>query len=295
MRVQGPAAKLLVRRDHFAAVAREHFHSVQVDIAEDQVLRAANEHGHAVFLPADSRRYRCDQLSRELGLDVGRDGFQLAQSLGQELQHAGAADECLQAKPLVEPDETACQPQMAQVHEQPADGDSADEVALRRSEHAARFGFRAGVLEKLRVIHPCRASGHAGEAAEAEVHFVREGPRHIQAAIGDRAHERDAAPRAMSLDLRRVVGRARRQAKAAVHALLQDRVVEALEVGRGARHQTSSPGSARRSGPARAAARASRASGRRRRTWAETTSSTRRRRARPLWCRPAGLPRGISP
>ena len=53
--VERTAAELLRRRDDFAAVARQHFHGVAVDVAEDQVLCAAGEHGDAIFLFAQRR------------------------------------------------------------------------------------------------------------------------------------------------------------------------------------------------------------------------------------------------
>ena len=101
---------------------------------------------------------------------------------------------------------------MAQVHEEPPDGEGADQVPLRRLEHAAGFGLGAGVLEQLGVVDARGASGHAGEAAEAEIHFVGEGLGGFEAAIGNGAHEGDAAARAVALDLGGIVGRASGQA-----------------------------------------------------------------------------------
>src|SRR5947199_2886014 len=51
---------------------------------------------------------------------------------------------------------------------------------------------------------------------------------HLRMAVGNRPHERNAAARTVAFVLGLHVGRARRQAHAAVHALLQDGVVELL-------------------------------------------------------------------
>ena len=109
MGVERAAAELLGRRDDFAAVAGEDFDGVAVDVAEDQVLGAADEHGDPILLPADGGRDGRDQLGGELGLDVGRDAFELLEAFGQELEHAAAADEGLQPELLVDPQDAAHQ------------------------------------------------------------------------------------------------------------------------------------------------------------------------------------------
>jgi hypothetical protein len=48
VRVQRPATLLVRRRDDLAAVSRQHFGRVPVDIAEDDVLGAAGEQGDAI-------------------------------------------------------------------------------------------------------------------------------------------------------------------------------------------------------------------------------------------------------
>ena len=67
--VKRAAAILLRRRDDFAAIARQHFDGVAIDIAEDQVLRATGQHGHAIALLADGRGDRRDQLGRKLAAE----------------------------------------------------------------------------------------------------------------------------------------------------------------------------------------------------------------------------------
>ena len=84
MGVERAATELLGGSDDFAAVAGEDFDGVAVDIAEDEVLGAADEHGDAILLRADGRGEGGDQLGRKLGLDVGGDGFELLEALGKE-------------------------------------------------------------------------------------------------------------------------------------------------------------------------------------------------------------------
>ncbi len=100
------------------------------------------------------------------------------------------------------------------------DGPRIVSVDLTRMKAFVYLG--AGVLEQLGVVHAGRAGGHAGEAAEAKIHFIGECFCGLEFAIGDGAHERDTAARAVSLKLGLVVRRAGGQAHAAVHALLHD-------------------------------------------------------------------------
>src|ERR1035438_4397681 len=108
---------------------------------------------------------------------------------------------------------------------------------IRRPPRSTLFPYTT--LFRSGIVDAGGAGCHAGEAAEAEIHFVGERPGGVQAAVGDGPHERDAAARAVPLDFRRVVSGAGRKAKTAVHALLQDRVVEAFEMGRASSHRMS--------------------------------------------------------
>ena len=66
---------------------------------------------------------------------------------------------------------------------------------------------------------------------------IKESGNRQRGAVGDGAHQGDASARRVPLELGLVVRRTGRQAQAAVHALLHDRVVEAFEVGRAASHR----------------------------------------------------------
>ena len=91
-------------------------------------------------------------------------------------------------------------------------------------------GFGAGVLEEFGVIHASGTRGHAGEATEAKIHFIAECLRRFETFVGDGAHQSDSPARAVAFEFGGVVSRAGRQAKAAMHALLHDGVVEVFEV-----------------------------------------------------------------
>ena len=92
------------------------------------------------------------------------------------------------------------------------------------------LGFGTSVLEQLGVIDACRTGGHARETSEAEIHFVGKGFRRFQPAIGDGAHERDAAARAVPLEFGGVVSRAGGQTEPAVHALLHDGIIQIFQM-----------------------------------------------------------------
>lgn len=124
-----------------------------------------------------------------------------------------------------------------EIHEEPAEGEGSDEGTFWIIEDSGRFDFGAGVLEEFRVIDAGGASGHAGQTAEAEIHFVSERLGRFQAFVGDCAHEGDATSRAVSFQLGAVVSGARGQAQSAMHALLHHGVVQVAEMGMGAIHR----------------------------------------------------------
>jgi hypothetical protein len=151
---------------------------------------------------------------------------EFAEARGQQFQNSAAARKRLQSEPLIYADDARGQTQAAQIHEQPFERERADDISFGCFERAALFGFRAGVFEQFGVIHAGGAGGLASEAAEAEIHFLAERPGWFELAISDGAHQRDSAARAVALDFGGVVSGAGGQAKAAVHALLHDGVVE---------------------------------------------------------------------
>ena len=131
----------------------------------------------------------------------------------------------MQADALVEAKQSAQEAESSQVHKEPVQREATDEIPFWIFQNAAGFGFGAGVFKKFGVVYARGAGGHAGETAEAEIHFIGKSFGRFEPAIGDRAHEGNAATRAVALEFGGVVSGAGRQAKAAMHALLEHRVI----------------------------------------------------------------------
>src|SRR5690349_1925262 len=123
MSVQRTAALLPERSNNFAAMLSQHLHGVAVDVAENQILGAADQHGDPVTLLTAGRCDRSDELSGEAGLDRGGHGLEFLQALGEELKNPALPEQRLEAEFLVKPEKASEQAQARQVHEQPVDGE----------------------------------------------------------------------------------------------------------------------------------------------------------------------------
>ena len=88
------------------------------------------------------------------------------------------------------------------------------------------FNLGPSGLQQLPVLNSSWARCLASKAAQAIAHFLRKFGRRFQGSIGHAAHEGDPASRAVALPLGGVVGGAGRQTRAAMHALLQNRVIQ---------------------------------------------------------------------
>jgi len=102
---------------------------------------------------------------------------------------------------LPEPQDVTDELKASKVHEQPAQGEPADESPFGGVEDAALLCFGARVLEQLGVIHASGTGCHAGEATEAEIHFLRKRLGGIEAVVGDGAHQGNSTPRTVPFDL----------------------------------------------------------------------------------------------
>ena len=132
---------------------------------------------------------------------------------------------------LIEPEGGAEGAEEAGFEEKMPQSKPAPEGALGRSGGAGALDFGTGGLEKAAVIHAGRTGGFTGETAEAIIHFLGEGAAGGEVTIGYRPHEGDAAAGAVALALGFVIGGTAGQAHAAVHALLEDGVVQFGEEG----------------------------------------------------------------
>ena len=228
--VQRPAAGLHGRGHHLAAIGEEHVGRVAVDLREDEVLHAAREQGDAV---TDDGRplHGTDERRREPRGDDRALGLEAPEIPGQQADEPEAAGGRLDAEPLDPAERAAGEAQQARAQEEAAEGDRAPEAGRQGPGRSGRLDLGARRLDEAGVVDAGGACRLAGEAAQAIAHLVGEALGRREVAVGHRAHEGDAAARAVALALGRVVGRARRQAHPAVHALLEDRVVEKLERG----------------------------------------------------------------
>ena len=87
----------------------------------------------------------------------------------------------------------------------------------------ARLGDRAPDIKQPPILHPRRAGALAGTAAEAAIQVQLRVGSH-RGSLEQLLHQVDAAARTVQLIAQDLVGRAGRQAEAAVHAAAQDRV-----------------------------------------------------------------------
>ena len=79
---------------------------------------------------------------------AGLQPTEFAEALGQQLQHAGSSHKALQAERLPSAQQPADPLQTAVLHEQPAQGEPADEASLGRAQHSAALSLTSSVLEE---------------------------------------------------------------------------------------------------------------------------------------------------
>jgi hypothetical protein len=137
--------------------------------------------------------------------------------LGEELEQAGAADDGLQAGPLIEEERRGEDAETRGVRE-----GGEEEAAEERVGGGARdvaFDLSATVLDELVVLDAGGAGGHAGHAAEAVVHVEAEGLVEGRVALGGGLHHVDAAAGRVHFFAPEDVGGTGGEAEAAVDAV----------------------------------------------------------------------------
>ena len=234
--VEGAAAGLDGRRQDFAVVGKENVGGVAVNVGKNQILDAAGEQGDTVAGRAGGPFDRADEFVGKRGRNGGRLGLQIPQGGREETQQTGFPDEGLETGLLMEPERGSESPEEAGLEEQVTQGEPAPETALGRDGGAGAFDFGPGRFKKGTVIHSRRTSRLAGEATEAIIHFLGESAAGLELAIGHRAHQGDAPARAVPLAFGFIVGGTGGQAHAAVHALLEDGIIQLGEKGGTGRH-----------------------------------------------------------
>jgi hypothetical protein len=88
-----------------------------------------------------------DEIVGELGLNLRRHRLEFTQALGQQLEHATAAHERLEAKRTVKPNQPPEQLEPGVFREQPLDRDAPDQSAPSRVEYLFFLHLSASVLE----------------------------------------------------------------------------------------------------------------------------------------------------
>ncbi len=194
VRVQRAAAALRFRHVHVVAVGGEHARGRGVHVAEDDALHAAGHQRDArpvprqvLGRPGAAAPRRCDGGER-------RERARRGQAAERE---RGA-----QAAPVRE-----------DLEDQPP------QQALTGRPAMVLLDVRAGRLDQAVVLDARRARGHARHAAEAAVEVLDDGVGQRHRAVDEAAHQVDAAARRVHLLVPERVGRARRQAEAAVDAV----------------------------------------------------------------------------
>src|SRR5262249_43223959 len=103
--------------------------------------------------------------------------------------------------------------------------DEAAEPALAEAAPVVVLDLGARLLDERVVLHAGRAGGHAGHAAQAAVEVADDRRVEARLRVGELLHEVDPAARRVHLLAPRDVGRAGRQAEAAVDAGLDELAV----------------------------------------------------------------------
>ena len=173
-------------------------------------------------------------------LHRGRLGFQFTQPAWQQREDANPSQQRLNTAGLIQPQHTANQAQKAGAHENRLHCQPTPEIALAFPRRTLIFNVRSGRFKQMRIVHTRRAGGRTGETAEAIIHFIRKRPVHGHFPIRNRTHPGDPTARAVSFHLGGHIRGAGGQTHSAMHALLQDGIVHALQAkaGLGSTHQS---------------------------------------------------------
>ena len=98
MCMQRSTAALVTWRVNVATVLGQHLDGVAVDIAENKILRAASEHGHAITFLTPSRCLQLNELIGEPRLYLRRHRLEFTQAPRHQLKYAAATNKRLETK-----------------------------------------------------------------------------------------------------------------------------------------------------------------------------------------------------
>ena len=235
------AAALRARRDDLATIREQHIDGVSIDVREGEILHTAGEHADTMLLPALRRLDGINQLIGEARGDFRCLRLQSRQRGWHKAKELHAAHESIEAGGLIKSQNTPDEAQEPRTHEKRVQREPTPKITLGGFGDSSLLDLGTGGFEEFGIIDARRTSRLAGQAAEAVVHLIRERLRDLQLPIGYRSKQGNTTAWAVPLHLRLDVSGAGGQAHAAMHALLQDGVIEIFEKRNGAHESVESP------------------------------------------------------
>ncbi len=219
MNEQSATASLRLGSDHFTAFGGENAGRCGIHLRKKFALHAAKKQPDAAAFWADGRS---DFRDGFLGSEFRKQRFHGPPFLWKQFEQPQAANEGLQSGFLIGEERRAQSAEVIRPGERLIQKMTMTLFRGRTREIA--FDLSACGFDKLSVIHAGRAGGHASHAAEAGVEVADPLGSHLCGAFGGELHQIDAPARRIHFLPPQNVGRAHGQAKAAVHALINDGV-----------------------------------------------------------------------
>src|SRR5215211_7705442 len=221
---ESAAAPLALGRHHLAALGGEHPDRRGVDLGEEDLLHAAHEDADP---PAPLAGRSGELGDRLLPRQPRHEGLHSPHACRETVHDAHRAQPLTDTEALVEAEWTGGEAQTVAVGEELED--HLPEGFVVGATLVAAFDLGPGGLDKLVVLHARRTCGNAGHAPETQVPVPYHRVVHrllVEALV----HQVDASSWRVHLLAEEYVGRAGRQAEAAVNALVYEVLVRRVMV-----------------------------------------------------------------
>lgn len=190
------ATGLAPRDDDVAAVELQHARGGTVDVREHGVCDAAREQRDTGALLTD-RRQKIRQL-RSARLQSGQQPLHASQFLRQQAIEAERVHEAIEAEPLHEPRRREHPAQPVRIGKQPVQNPPLEPAGSgARPLSLGALHFDAERLDQPAVLDAGRTGGFTAAAVETQVEMPCDRTAQGNAAVGDGAHQVDAAARAV--------------------------------------------------------------------------------------------------
>src|SRR5918912_3098941 len=224
MGAQGTAAALVLRGDDLATLGGQDPDGCGVDLGEKDLLHAPDESPDPPALLAHGGGVLWDLLFLH---QLGHEGLHRSHAGGKAAHDAGLAEFFVEAEALVETQRSGGEPQPAAVGEE-----SEDHLPKRLvvgPSLVAALDLSPGGLYELVVLHAGRAGCDTGHTPQAQVPVTDHSI--VYRLLGEAlVHEVDAPARGVHLLAEKNVGRAGRQAEAAVDTLVYELLVRRVVI-----------------------------------------------------------------